>query len=65
VLHRLGVPLSDLERFEGTGASSPVYSLLCILGDRDVDAAQALSTAQYLQDQGAPWGEALADALDD
>jgi hypothetical protein len=60
VLHRLGVPLETLERHEGHTAA---YVATDAVGSMSDDIARILDTAQYRQDEGKTWGEALADAL--
>lgn len=60
VLHRLGVPLSELEKWEGAGAQDPTLATLNILGDNDEYAVRMLVEVQSTQDNGAPWGTALS-----
>jgi hypothetical protein len=61
VLNRLGVPLTDMERYEGTGAYSLLPHVVELTGDPDAadDVATALTEAQYQQDQGVTWSKAL------
>lgn len=64
VLHELGVPLASLSSYEGTGAYSVAALVLDITGQPDEIAGtiRALATAQDAQDNGATWGDALAEA---
>ncbi|RKN35962.1 hypothetical protein [Streptomyces hoynatensis] len=55
-LHRLGVPLERLERYEG----EQVLPLLRALGiPVSYAAADPLREVQEAQDDGTPWGEAI------
>lgn len=56
-LHKLGVPLEVLSKFEGRGVRGVVYEL----GLRDSFLEAALVGAQYKQDTGGSWGIALAE----
>lgn len=62
-LHRLGVSLDILGRFEMTTAASVLDSLryrkILVV---DTETRQAYDEAQTAQDDGRPWGEALAAA---
>ncbi|KPC89903.1 hypothetical protein ADL27_38470 [Streptomyces sp. NRRL F-6602] len=60
VLHRLGVPLVELEKVEGEGAVSAV-STVATLEWHDAPSS-ALQAAQEVQDDGGTWAEALAAA---
>jgi hypothetical protein len=67
-LFRLGVPLAAIALHEGESADH-VLSTFEELGyfEVDEDAADLLNEAQTKQDNGAPWGDAVAmasEALD-
>lgn len=57
-LHRLGVPLGELEKHEGTDA----FTMLWHITDLPDRARGAFSGAQEAQDTGETWGEALRQA---
>ncbi|MFD7605175.1 hypothetical protein ACFWAN_32670 [Streptomyces mirabilis] len=59
VLSRLGVPLEELERHEGSGAWTLLGKLAPKLKRRTRDQ---LSSMQTNQDSGEPWGLAYAKA---
>lgn len=61
VLSRLGIPLEELQKHEGSGATN-VTPLFIYTTGRAVDILQG---AQDNQDGGDAWGEALSGALDD
>lgn len=56
VLHRHGIPLSQLSGQEGVAADYLPSRWL------DSDAAELLAEAQSVQDRGDPWRDALAEA---
>ncbi|WP_030997529.1 hypothetical protein [Streptomyces sp. NRRL F-5630] len=62
VLHRLGVPLVELAKWEGEGACSMVPSVTNL--EWEDTSTLALQTAQEAQDAGVTWAEALAAAED-
>lgn len=71
-LHRLGVSISTLEKMDhcmigGAVISSPkVLDVLEDSGfDLDYEAIVLLSTAQVLQDDEVPWGDAVRAARDE
>ncbi|MFF5433444.1 hypothetical protein ACFY5K_25850 [Streptomyces griseofuscus] len=59
VLHRLGVPLEELEKHEG---KTPVQMLKDVVGGVSRKTATILTQAQFEQDEKYPWGEAYARA---
>lgn len=62
VLHRLGIPITELRLWEGAAAfmmRDPVHGKRALLTGA---AAQCLSAAQRRQDRNLPWGEALRAA---
>ena len=59
VLHRLGVPLEELSRHEGKNACSVAADLLDGISS---DASWAIEHAQFRQDLGDTWAEALKAA---
>jgi hypothetical protein len=58
VLHRLGVPLEQLAKREGSGACVVVSALV----ETTSDVANALDVAQSAQDCEKTWAQALASA---
>ncbi|WP_458085763.1 hypothetical protein [Streptomyces malaysiensis] len=60
-LNRLGVPLADLCRNEGTDAASVIHTYTT-LGTWD-PAVMAAENAQFEQDQGSTWSEAVRIAF--
>lgn len=61
VLHKAGVPLDELSRFEGQDAQEVTRSV-CTVEEGDV--IRLLSGVQDRQDRGTAWGEAVSLALD-
>lgn len=55
VLNRLGVPLEEMKRYEGSSA----YDMVDELINTSESALLALDAAQGHQDIGTPWGETL------
>ena len=55
VLHDLGMSLEDLSQYEGQDASMPAEAF-----GVSEHVADALTTAQFVQDTGETWGDALA-----
>ncbi|WP_138958954.1 hypothetical protein [Streptomyces sp. YIM 121038] len=55
VLHRLGISLEDIARYEGEGAAVP---LLQFFDDISISATNTFVSVQGLQDDGVSWGEA-------
>jgi hypothetical protein len=64
VLYRHGVSLDDLAAHEGAGAHDVTTALVDLMGEPDAvrETLGALLEAQGQQDDGATWGEALAEA---
>ncbi|MFD9205936.1 hypothetical protein ACFVZM_06610 [Streptomyces sioyaensis] len=55
VLNRLGVPLEEMKRYEGSSA----YDMVDELINTSESAILAMDAAQRYQDSGTPWGETL------
>lgn len=63
-LHRLGVPLETLQRYEGSPASLVMVDTIDLGSMHDeMNAGEFLGRVQREQDGGTPWGEALAIGL--
>ncbi|MFD3952198.1 hypothetical protein ACFWRC_19505 [Streptomyces albidoflavus] len=61
VLHRLGVPLDELSRYEAQLALTMAPKLVDA-GENEDLLTSALNNAQMTQDAGHPWGAALRAA---
>lgn len=59
LLHRLGIPLDELRRHEGTGAGRLIYDLLNVTGPAANAACNLCDVFQDLQDRRFTWGYAL------
>ncbi|MEV8056544.1 hypothetical protein AB0P37_08455 [Streptomyces antimycoticus] len=59
-LHRLGVPLATLEKWEGTSATGVIEGITTL--DECASAVQLANEAQMAQDTGQCWSESLATA---
>jgi hypothetical protein len=63
-LHRLGVPLETLQKYEGSPASLVMVDTIDLNSMHDaMNAGDFLGRVQREQDGGTPWGEALAIGL--
>lgn len=61
VLHKAGVPLETLRRFEGKSVQYPIAQLV----QTEPDVADLLRNVQSRQDERTPWGEAVQRTLNE